>query len=41
MTKDFLKKRINEYEELQSEIERLKQDMNKANKLNLTNKNVK
>ena len=41
MTKDFLKKRINEYEELQSEIERLKHDMNKANKLNLTNKNVK
>jgi EPS-associated MarR family transcriptional regulator len=41
MTKNFLKKRINEYEELQSEIERLKHDMNKANKLNLTNKNVK
>lgn len=41
MTKDFLKKRINEYEELQSEIERLKQDMNKVNRLNLTNKNVK
>jgi EPS-associated MarR family transcriptional regulator len=41
MTKDFLKKRINEYEELQSEIERLKHDMNKANKLNLTDKNVK
>ena len=41
MTKQFLRKRINEYEELQSEIERLKQDMNKANKLYLSNKNVK
>jgi len=34
MTKNFLKKRIEEYEQLQGEINRLKKDIDNIHKLN-------
>ena len=39
MTKNFLRKRINEYEMLQTEIERLKHDIKNNKKSNKSNKN--
>jgi len=40
MTKDFLKKRIDEYEMLQTEIKRLKDDIKNNQKPNKNNKNA-